>query len=84
MFVFIVSKYSRELTMLRFIRMPELRHITGLSSATIYRYIAKKQFPASIPLGTRIVAWSSEDIEKWIAEKIEQAKKPKQFHKIVK
>ena len=59
--------------MLRFIRMPEVRHITGLSSATIYRYIAKKQFPTSIPIGDRIVAWSSEDIEAWIAEKIEQA-----------
>ena len=59
--------------MLRFIRMPEVRHITGLSSATLYRYIAKKQFPASIPIGARIVAWSSEDIEAWIVEKIEQA-----------
>jgi prophage regulatory protein len=53
--------------------MPELLHITGLSSATIYRYMAKKQFPASIPIGTKIVAWSSEDIERWINEKIEQA-----------
>ena len=55
--------------------MPEVRHITGLSSASIYRYIAKKKFPASIPIGDRIVAWSSEDIERWIAEKIELAKK---------
>ena len=54
--------------------MPEVRHITGLSSATIYRYIAKKQFPTSIPIGDRIVAWSSEDIEAWVAEKIEQAR----------
>ena len=61
--------------MLRFIRMPEVRHITGLSSATIYRYIAKKQFPASIPIGARIVAWSSEDIEAWITRKIMQADK---------
>ena len=63
--------------MLRFIRMPEVRHITGLSSATIYRYIAKKQFPNSIPIGDRIVAWSSEDIEARIAGKIEQAKNSK-------
>jgi prophage regulatory protein len=69
-------KHSREPKVLRFIRMPEVRHITGLSSATIYRYVAKKQFPASIPTGARIVAWSSEDIEAWIAEKIEQAKNP--------
>jgi len=58
--------------------MPEVRHITGLSSATIYRYMARKQFPASIPIGDRIVAWSSEDIEAWIAEKTEQAKKSEQ------
>ena len=56
--------------------MPEVRHITGLSSATIYRYIANKQFPASIPIGVRAVAWASDDIEAWIIEKIEQAKKP--------
>jgi prophage regulatory protein len=62
--------------MLRFIRMPEVRHITGLSSATIYRHIAKKQFPASILISIRVVAWSSEDIEGWITEKIEQARKP--------
>mgnify|MGYP000266807680 CR=1 FL=1 len=38
---------------------------------------AKKQFPASIPIGTRIVAQSSDDIAAWIAENIEQAKEPK-------
>jgi prophage regulatory protein len=60
--------------MLRFIRMPEVRRITRLSSSTIYRYIANKQFPPSVPIGVRIVAWSSEDIEAWVSEKIEQAK----------
>jgi len=49
---------------------------TAQPSATIYRYIAKKQSPASIPIGARIVAWSSNDIESWIDEKIEQAKNP--------
>jgi prophage regulatory protein len=63
--------------MLRLIRLPEVIHMTGLSRSTIYVYITEKRFPASIPIGSRAVAWNSEDIEKRIIEKIEQARKPK-------
>ena len=73
--MYLTALLYKEPTMLRLIRLPEVKHLTGLSSATIYRHIAKKQFPASIQLGTRAVAWSSEDIEAWVGERIEKAGK---------
>ena len=46
-----------------------MNHLLGssiiyrLSRSTICQYIAKKRFPASIPIGVRTLVWYSEDIE---------------------
>jgi prophage regulatory protein len=43
---------------------------TGLSRSSIYLMMSKKEFPRNISIGSRAVAWSSEDIEHWIESRI--------------
>ena len=50
------------------VRMREVKNLTGLSKATIYRKIAKNQFPKQVSLGERIVGWLDTDIQKWILD----------------
>lgn len=50
----------------RLIRLPEVKHITGLSRSTIYSRMAQGAFPASVSLGGRLVAWKEQDVREWI------------------
>lgn len=38
------------------------------SSATLWRKVRAKKFPAPIKLGERMTAWRVGDVRKWIAE----------------
>ncbi len=44
--------------------------ITGLSPATLYRYIATGRFPRPVCLGDRAVGWPGDVIEQWIATRV--------------
>ncbi len=61
----------------KILRLPAVKDLTGLSRSTIYFHIANKQFPPSISLGARAVGWLEEDINNWLAEKIEASRKTK-------
>ena len=61
--------------MIKIIRMPEVKAKTGLSKTTIYELIAEGNFPEQIPLGSRIVGWINSEVEEWISERINQARK---------
>jgi prophage regulatory protein len=50
------------------LRLPEVKHLTGLSKSSIYARIAEDSFPRQIPLGSRTVVWLEPDIQNWIAE----------------
>ncbi|MCK9365900.1 MAG: AlpA family transcriptional regulator [Metallibacterium scheffleri] len=52
------------------LRLPQVTAQTGCARSTIYDAIAAGRFPKPIPLGSRTVAWSSAEIEQWIAERI--------------
>lgn len=51
----------------RLIRLPEVRHRTGLSTATIYRKMAEDAFPKHRKLSVHVVAWYESDVDAWIA-----------------
>ena len=53
-----------------FIRFPEVIKRTGYRRTSIYEKIAEGTFPAPIKLGPRAVAWVSEEIEKWMDERV--------------
>ncbi len=53
-----------------FLRLPQVKSVTGLSKSTIYARIAEGTFPKQIPLGPRLVVWVESDIQNWIAEQV--------------
>lgn len=61
----------------RILRLPAVKSRTGLSRSTIYSHVANKQFPAPISLGARAVGWLEEDVNNWLAEKVEASRKTK-------
>lgn len=48
---------------------------TGLARSTLYAKVAEGSFPKPIALGPRAVGWLEEEIDNWLAERIEQSRK---------
>lgn len=51
----------------RVLRLPEVLSKIQLSRATLYRYIARQEFPPPIRIGERAVAWRESDIQFWLS-----------------
>lgn len=49
-------------TVERFLRLPEVKALTGMSRSTIYLYISEGRFPCPVRLGARMVAWPASDV----------------------
>lgn len=52
------------------IRISEVRKITGLPRSSIYDKMQRKEFPSSINLGGRTVAWIEDEVRGWINDRI--------------
>lgn len=55
---------------MRFIRLKEVMHITGLGRSSIYNYMAEGRFPKTVSLGGRAVAWVESEIQDWMLGRI--------------
>lgn len=55
----------------RLIRLPEVIERTGLSRTSIYRAMASGEFPRAAPLYRRGVAWPAEEVDAWIASRLD-------------
>jgi prophage regulatory protein len=45
--------------------------LTGLGRSTIYKFMADEtDFPKSVPLGGRAVAWVESEIEEWMESRL--------------
>jgi prophage regulatory protein len=53
-----------------FLRLPEVKAITGLSKSSLYALIKEKNFPAPVRLGARAVAWVRSEVRQWAAERV--------------
>ena len=51
------------------IKLNEVKHLTTLSTASIYRQIKDNSFPKQIKLGERSSAWFYEEIIQWLEDK---------------
>ena len=58
----------------RLIRRPEVEAITGLGRSSIYAMIADGNFPKSVKIGDRAVAWPESDIQEWVANRIDESR----------
>ena len=53
-----------------FLRLPEVKMVTGLSKSSLYALIRANSFPAPVRLGSRTVAWVRSEVRQWAAERI--------------
>lgn len=56
---------------LSILRRKQVERRTGLSRSTIYLRIQKGDFPKPINLGDRAVGWLENEIEEWLAARLE-------------
>lgn len=50
-------------------RMKTVIRLTGLGRSTIYRLMARHEFPSPVRLASRAVGWRSSDLDRWAAER---------------
>ncbi len=56
---------------MRFLRIQDVMSLTGLGRSTIYKFMADDtDFPKSVPLGGRAVAWVESEIEEWMESRL--------------
>lgn len=59
----------------KMLRLPSVIELTGLSRSSIYLRMSNNEFPRSVSLGGRAIAWLEEDINKWLEQCIAESKK---------
>ena len=59
---------NKEITILR---RKQLEKCTGLSRSTIYLWIQEGTFPKPVSLGARAVGWLENEIQDWLAARID-------------
>ena len=57
---------------LRFMRLPEVKSVTGLSRSHIYDLISRGEFPRQYKLSGRVSGWLDSEIRDWVTVKISQ------------
>lgn len=58
-----------------FLRLKQVKAVTGMSRSWIYDAIRRGEFPAPISLGARAVAWDSVAVAGWQASRIQKSRK---------
>jgi prophage regulatory protein len=53
-----------------FVRLPQVKALTGLSKSSLYALIRQKSFPAPVRLGPRTVAWVKSEVRLWALERV--------------
>jgi len=57
-----------------FLRLPDVKAVTGLSKTSLYALIKEKSFPAPVRLGPRAVAWVKSEIRQWAVERVQTSR----------
>ena len=63
------SSSSTRPSLNKVIKLNEVKYLTTLSTASIYRQIKDKSFPRQIKLGERSSAWFYDEIMQWLEDK---------------
>jgi prophage regulatory protein len=57
---------------MQILRLPAVLSLVGLSRSTLYEEIAAGRFPRQVRLTKRSVGWRSEEVAKWLADRVSQ------------
>ena len=66
----ISSRISGNLDDVVFLRLPEVKAVTGLSKTSLYALIKEQSFPAPVRLGPRAVAWVKSEVRQWAVGRV--------------
>lgn len=58
---------------IRYLRIADVEHITGIGKSAIYRLIKEGTFPEPVRLLPKTSRWKSDDIQEWIKQTSKQA-----------
>lgn len=58
----------------RILRRKEVETVTGLGRSVIYEKMTEGTFPQQVPIHGRAVGWVESEIQKWVSERIEEAR----------
>lgn len=61
----------------RLMRLRQVMQTTGLARSTIYKLMAKREFPLAIKVTTKSVAWPSLEVDAWIASRAQSRYRPR-------
>jgi prophage regulatory protein len=53
------------------LRLPAVKHRTGLSRSSIYKFVAEGCFPQPVRLGARSVGWLEAEIDEWLGNRMD-------------
>jgi prophage regulatory protein len=60
---------------IKFLRLMQVKAITGLSRSTIYQKISEGSFPRQVSIcGARAVGWVSSEVDDWVMEQIARSR----------
>jgi prophage regulatory protein len=59
---------------IRFIRLPDVKHLTGLGKTAIYKRIGEGSFPGPIKLGGSAVGWIEAEVSQWCLDRIAESR----------
>ena len=68
------SQASGILDDVTFVRLPEVKAITGLSKTSIYELIRANSFPPPVRIGSRSVAWIRVEIRDWALDRVRESR----------
>ncbi|MBS0442825.1 MAG: AlpA family phage regulatory protein [Proteobacteria bacterium] len=57
----------------RLLRLPEVKHLTGLGKSAVYDQMSEGRFPRCVKIG-RTSVWPSSEVNAWIAARIREGK----------
>lgn len=69
-----LNEEKTEVLPTRILRLPEVINRVGLKRASIYAAITRGSFPKQITLGDRAVGWIEQEIDTWLAERIQKTR----------
>ena len=61
---------ARQTTAPRFLRLPEVLNLVGVTRSTLYRWMEAEMFPRQISVGGNTVVWAVSDVTKWMQDQI--------------
>ena len=56
---------------MRFLKLKEVMQKTALSRSAIYRKMNDGEFPESVSLGERAIAWVESEVDEWMEERLQ-------------